>query len=227
MPVERHATITLLSLLQGILHFLYNYNYRNNVSPIQCHYYVILNHINYIHTCLLDLDSVICSIYISMRNVHRRSSFCCYILQSKCWHTPYTGKTCDLARRLHRHNHPSKRSRAYTKGKGPWRVAAVVFGLRSNRQSVWLERALKRHARHRARPAGLSAVQSAVLNAVRVASNPRLWWKEGVGEGQSPPTLHVHVFKCALASWPKEVDLEAQGQGTAPSQLSCHHQRDF
>ena len=49
-----------------------------------------------------------------------RSEFCCYILQSDHWPTPYTGKTCNPARRLHRHNHPSKRSRAYTKGKGPW-----------------------------------------------------------------------------------------------------------
>ena len=98
----------------------------------------------------------------------------------------------------------------------------------SNRQSVWLERALKRHARHRARPAGLSAVQSAVMDAVRVASNPRLWWREvGVGEGQSPPTLHVHVFRCALASWSKEVALEAPVQTIATPQLSCHHQRDF
>ena len=40
-----------------------------------------------------------------------------------------------IARRLHRHNHPSKRSRAYTKGKGPWRVAVAVFGLRSNHES--------------------------------------------------------------------------------------------
>ena len=86
-----------------------------------------------------------------------RSGFCCYILQSECWPTPYTGKTCDLAGRLHRHNHPSRRSRAFTKGKGPWRVAAAVFGLRSNRQSVWLERALKRHAKHRARPLCLRA----------------------------------------------------------------------
>ena len=158
-------------------------------------------------------------------------TICCYILQSECWLTPYTGKTYDLARRVHRHNHPSNRSRAYTKGKGPWRVAAAVFGLRSNRQSVWLERALKRHARHRARPAGLSAVQSAVLDAVRVASTPRLWWREDTGEGQSPPPLHVHVFRCALASWPMaEVDLEAPIQAavaaTAP-QVSCHHQRDF
>ena len=75
----------------------------------------------------------------------RLSGFCCYILQSEHWPTPYTGKTCDPTRRLHRHNHPSKRSRAYTKGKGPWRIAAAVFGMSSNRQSVWLERALKRH----------------------------------------------------------------------------------
>jgi len=39
----------------------------------------------------------------------------------------------------------------------------------SNRQSVWLERALKRHAKHRARPVGLSAVQSAILDAIRVS----------------------------------------------------------
>ena len=67
-----------------------------------------------------------------------RGRFCCYILQSERWPTPYTGKTCDLARRLHRHNHPNRRSgsRAYTKGKGPWRVAAAVYGLRSNRESV-------------------------------------------------------------------------------------------
>ena len=76
-------------------------------------------------------------------------AFCCYILGSDSagWAGPYTGKTCDLRRRLHRHNHPSARSRAYTKGKGPWRVAAAVFGLRTNRQSVWLERALKQAPR--------------------------------------------------------------------------------
>ena len=127
------------------------------------------------------------------------SAFCCYILQSERWPTPYTGKTCDLARRLHRHNHLSKRSRAYTKGKGPWRAAAAVFGLRSNRQSMWLELALKRHARHRARPAGLSAVQSAVFDAVRVSSHPGLWWRGGVD--QPAPTLHVHVFKCATVGF--------------------------
>ena len=105
-------------------------------------------------------------------DIPRGKAFCCYILASDRWPTPYTGKTCDLARRLRRHNNPSPRSRAYTKGKGPWRVAAAVFGLRSNRQSVWLERALKKHAKHRARPAGLNAAQTAVLHAVRVASRP-------------------------------------------------------
>ena len=156
------------------------------------------------------------------------STFCCYILQSEHWPTPYTGKTCDLTRRLHRHNHPSKRSRAYTKGKGPWRVAAAVFGLRSNRQSVWLERALKRHAKHRARPAGLSAVQSAVLDAVRVSRRPDLWWRGGAG--QPAPTLHVHVFKCVLPSLPDELFIDAMPlstMGTSVADISCHHQREF
>jgi predicted GIY-YIG superfamily endonuclease len=123
-------------------------------------------------------------------------AFCCYILGSDSdgWAGPYTGKTCDLKRRLHRHNHPSARSRAYTKGKGPWRVAAAVFGLRTNRQIVWLERALKHHAKRRACPAGLSAVQSAVLATVHVASRPSLWW---VGSAP-PPALGVHVFRRAL-----------------------------
>ena len=153
----------------------------------------------------------------------RRSGFGCYILQSDRWPTPYTGKTWDLARRLHRHNHPSKRSRAYTKGKGPWRVAAAVFGLRSNRESVWLERALKRHAKHRARPAGLSAVQSAVLDAIRVSSRPGLWWRGGVG--QPAPTLHMHVFKCALASWPEELPFSTTV--TAAASISLFRQRAF
>ena len=146
-----------------------------------------------------------------------RSGFCCYIL----------GKTCDLARRLCRHNRPSKRSRAYTKGKGPWCVAVAVFGMRSNRQSVWLELALKRHARNRARPAGLSAVQSAVLDAVRVSSSPDLWWRGGAG--QTAPTLHVHVFKCALASWPVEsaLTLPVPAPQSQTARLSCHRHRAF
>ena len=158
-----------------------------------------------------------------------RSGFCCYILQSERWPTPYTGKTCDLARRLRRHNRPSKRSRAYTKGKGPWRVAVAVFGLRSNRQSVWLELALKRHARHRARPAGLSAVQSAVLDAVRVCSRPDLWWRGGASRCQMAPTLHVHVFKSALASWPVESALTLPVPAPQPQtvRLSCHRHRAF
>jgi predicted GIY-YIG superfamily endonuclease len=155
------------------------------------------------------------------------SGFCCYILQSERWPTPYTGKTCDLARRLRRHNRPSKRSRAYTKGKGPWCVAVAVFGMRSNRQSVWLELALKRHAQHRARPAGFSAVQSAVLDAVRVCSSPDLWWRGGAG--QPAPTLHVHVFKCALASWPAESALTLPVPAPQPQtvRLSCHRHRAF
>ena len=50
--------------------------------------------------------------------IPRGKAFCCYILASDRWPTPYTGKTCDLAQRLHRHNNPSPRSRAYTKEKG-------------------------------------------------------------------------------------------------------------
>ena len=158
-------------------------------------------------------------------------AFCCYILGSQCWPTPYTGKTCDLARRLHRHNHPSKRSRAYTKGKGPWRVAAAVFGMRSNRQSVWLERALKRHAKHRARPAGLSAVQTAVLDAIRVSGRPSLWWRGSADE--SAPTLHIHVFKCVLVpknatALSEELILHAMVTSTAGmAHVSCHHQREL
>jgi predicted GIY-YIG superfamily endonuclease len=179
--------------------------------------------------CVVLLDSV------SRVNMHKgahdtpsRSGFCCYILQSERWPKPYTGKTCDLARRLHRHNHPSRRSRAYTKGKGPWRIAAAVLGLRSNRQSVWLERALKRHAKHRARPAGLSAIQSAILNAARVSSRPRLWWRGGAG--QPVPSLRVHVFKCALVSW-EEAEV-ALSSATLPVQekrleVCCHRQRSF
>ena len=41
------------------------------------------------------------------------------------------------------------------------------------------------HARHRARPAGLSAAQSAVLDAVRVSSHPRLWWGGDAGHAVS------------------------------------------
>ena len=136
----------------------------------------------------------------------RPRGHCCYILQSEGWPTPYTGKTCNLARRLHRHNHPSKRSRAYTKGKGPWRVAAAVYGMRSNRHSVWLERALKRHAKSRARPTGLDAVQSAVLDAVRVSSRPSLWWR---GEPCAALPLHRHIFKCALTAFPDQLLFDA------------------
>jgi predicted GIY-YIG superfamily endonuclease len=167
-------------------------------------------------------------------------AFCCYILGSDSagWAGPYTGKTCDLRRRLHQHNHPSARSRAYTKGKGPWRVAAAVFGLRTNRQSVWLERALKRHAKRRACPAGLSAVQSAALAAVHVASRPGLWW---VGSAP-PPALRVHVFRRALQPTPSASPLsEAQlrsaarvtatstgeAAGVAASAVHCHPHRDF
>ena len=161
-----------------------------------------------------------------MPEVTRTSSgFCCYILQSEQWPTPYTGKTPNLARRLRCHNHPSKRSRAYTKGKGPWRVAAAVFGMRSNRQSVWLERALKRHAKHRSRPEGLSNVQTAVLDAIRVSSRSRLWWRGGDAD-RSVPTLHVHIFKCALASWPED-KIPTFLAGTAAVHISCHHQREF
>jgi predicted GIY-YIG superfamily endonuclease len=139
-------------------------------------------------------------------------AFCCYILGSDSagWAGPYTGKTCDLKRRLHRHNHPSARSRAYTKGKGPWRVAAAVFGLRTNRQSVWLERALKHHAKRRAYacPVGLSAVQSAALAAIRVASRPSLWW---VGSAP-PPALCVHVFQRALQPTDAGADLLSESQ---------------
>ena len=129
---------------------------------------------------------------------------------------------------LHRHNHPSRRSRAYTKGKGPWRVAAAVFGLRSNRQSVWLERALKRHAKHRTRPVGLSAVQSAVIDAVRVSRCPGLWWRGGAD--QPVPSLHVQVFQCTLASW-QEAEA-ALSPATLPPpgvrlKVSCYRQRSF
>jgi predicted GIY-YIG superfamily endonuclease len=136
-------------------------------------------------------------------------AFCCYILTSDQWSTPYTGKTCNLARRLRSHNNPSARSRAYTKGKGPWRVAAAVFGLRSNRQSVWLERALKKHAKHRARPAGLNAIQTAVLDAVHVASHLETWWPKGqtqaarAAAASNPPPLHLHIFKIVLAPRPQ------------------------
>jgi predicted GIY-YIG superfamily endonuclease len=153
----------------------------------------------------------------------RPRGHCCYILQSESWPTPYTGKTCNLARRLHRHNHPSKRSRAYTKGKGPWRVAAAVYGMRSNRQSVWLERALKRHAKGRARPAGLGAVQTAILDAVRVSSRPSLWWRAGGLQPRAAPTLQIHVFKCALTAFPDQLLFDAMPTSTA-AQISCHHQ---
>jgi predicted GIY-YIG superfamily endonuclease len=171
-------------------------------------------------------ESVLCCTRNGMSNnaPPYRHAFCCYILQSERWPTPYTGKTCNLARRLHRHNHPSKRSRAYTKGKGPWRVAAAVFGMRSNRHSVWLERALKRHAKHRGRPPGRTAVQSAVIDAVRVSSRPGLWWRGGTG--QSAPTLHVHIYKCALAGMPEKLLLDmipSSTTGTAVVHLSCHH----
>jgi predicted GIY-YIG superfamily endonuclease len=166
-------------------------------------------------------------------------AFCCYILGSDSagWAGPYTGKTCDLRRRLHRHNHPSARSRAYTKGKGPWRVAAAVFGLRTNRQSVWLERALKDHAKRRVCPVGLSAVQSAALAAVHVASRPGLWW---VGSA-NPPALHVHVFQRALQPMPLAASPLSEAQlrsaacvtttgaaaGVADSAVHCHPHRDF
>lgn len=122
-------------------------------------------------------------------------AFCCYILASARWPTPYTGKTNDLVRRLYQHNHHSTRSRAYTKGKGPWRVAAAVFGLRSNRQAVWLERGLKRLAKHRNRPGGLNPIQTAILSAVRVSSRPRIWWR---APNQPPPVLTIHVFDIPL-----------------------------
>ena len=174
-------------------------------------------------------------------------AFCCYILTSDQWPTPYTGKTCDLTRRLHRHNHPSSRSRAYTKGKGPWRVAAAVFGLRSNRQSVWLERALKKHAKRRVCPAGLDATQSAVLDAVRVASRPSAWWpKKGktraarAAAASDPPTLDVHIFKGALAprhseqaqpdtnSWSDKIRVAtAAADDSSSARVHCHHQRNY
>jgi predicted GIY-YIG superfamily endonuclease len=170
-------------------------------------------------------------------------AFCCYVLGSDSagWAGPYTGKTCDLRRRLHRHNNPSARSRAYsyTKRKGSWRVAAAVFGLRTNRQSVWLERALKRHSKRRARPVGLSAVQSAALAAVHVASRPSLWW----AGSDSPPALHVHVFRRALQPTPRatsplsEAQLRSAARVTATSTgeaagvavpaVHCHPHRDF
>ena len=147
-------------------------------------------------------------------------AFCCYILASDQWSTPYTGKTCDLARRLRSHNNPSARSRAYTKGKGPWRVAAAIFGLRSNRQSVWLGRALKKHAKHRARPAGLNAIQTAVLDAVHVASHLETWWPKGqtqaarAAAASNPPPLHLHIFKTVLAP-----DRRTVSGATPPSAL--------
>ena len=179
--------------------------------------------------------------------IPRGKAFCCYILASDRWPTPYTGKTCDLAQRLHRHNNPSPRSRAYTKGKGPWRVAAAVFGLRSNRQSVWLERALKKHAKHRARPAGLNAAQTAVLHAVRVASRPSTWWPKGqtraarAAAASATPTLHVHIFKAALAphasasssstslSLSDAVADDSACETGANTRLvvHCHHQHDY
>jgi predicted GIY-YIG superfamily endonuclease len=135
--------------------------------------------------------------------MHLGKGFCCYILASTLWPTPYTGKTIHLVRRLHQHNHPSARSRAYTKGKGPWRVAAAVMGLRSNRQAVWLERALKRHAKHRAQPSGLNSIQTAVLSAIRTASLPERWWRT---PNQRPPVLTIHVFATPL---PKDLLTEA------------------
>lgn len=121
---------------------------------------------------------------------------CCYILTSENWPTPYTGKTQGLASRLHRHNNPSLRSRAYTKGKGPWRVAAAVFGLRTNREAVWLERALKRRSKGRRRVATLSATQTAVLSAMRVVSRVDNWVP--VTHSTSKPLLHLHVFAPAF-----------------------------
>jgi hypothetical protein len=67
-------------------------------------------------------------------------------------------------------------------------VAEAVFGLITNRHIVWLERALKHHAKRRACPTGLSAVQSAVLATVHVASRPSLWWVSSA----PPPALGVH-----------------------------------
>jgi hypothetical protein len=181
-----------------------------------------------------------------IQSVPTGRSFCCYILTSSRWPTPYTGKTCDLKGRLHRHNHPSPRSRAYTKGKGtrplllqlvtpfiytdislslgPWRVAAAVFGLCTNRQSVCLERALKRHAKHRARPAGFNNTQTAVLDAVRVASRPDLWLPRTISAATNanaapPGVLHLHVFRDALAPPP------ATCHGTPYHATSCNFER--
>ena len=181
----------------------------------------------------------------SSRETPTGKAFCCYILASDQWPTPYTGKTCDLTRRIHRHNNPSLRSRAYTKGKGPWRVAAAIFGLRSNRQSVWLERALKKHAKRRARPAGLDATQSAVLDAVRVASRPSAWWPKGTSRAaraaaaSDPPTLDMHIFKAALAPRHSEQDSADSGGSLSDKtrvvtaaaggsvHVHCHHQRNY
>ena len=147
----------------------------------------------------------------------RRSKFCCYILQSDHWPTPYTGKTCDLTRRLHRHNHPSKRSRAYTKGKGQWRVAAMVFGLHTNRQSVWPELMPETAPVHPA-----LALFRALSSMLSESVATRSCGGEGVGYA---PILHVHVFKCALASWPEELLLDTTPTSTA--RISCHSQLAF
>jgi predicted GIY-YIG superfamily endonuclease len=140
--------------------------------------------------------------------------FCCYILSSENWPTPYTGKTNHLVRRIHQHNHHSVRSRAYTKGKGPWRVAAVVVGLRSNRQAVWLERAIKRHAKHRTRQSGLNPVQTAILSAIRTASLPERWWRNL--PNQPLPVLTIHVFATPL---PKDLLIDAAKH---PHHVQCH-----
>ena len=109
------------------------------------------------------------------------------------------------------------------------RVAEAVFGLRSNRQSVWLERALKRHAKHRTRPLGLSAVQSAILDAARVSRCPGLWWRGGAD--QPVPSLHMQVFQCALASWQQAEAALSPTPLPPPAEarlkVSCYRQRSF
>ena len=128
-------------------------------------------------------------------------------------------------------NSPSNAYRMRVRDVGCTRVADRVasWSMHSNRQSAWLERALKRNAKHRARPSGLTAVQSAVLDAVRVSSRPSLWWR-GANADQPAPTLHVHVFKCALSGLPEQLLLDAMPASTTTqgaARISCHHQCGF
>ena len=65
--------------------------------------------------------------------------FYTYILESEATGMLYIGQTCDVSKRLHRHNEGRSR---YTKGRGPWELLHFI-SFDSRTDAILLEKKLK------------------------------------------------------------------------------------